>query len=62
MFLCFIADCEVQKATLRAEFIETMKQRFLNGEETEFDYRLKLSIKVFTRTVAILFKHFADVR
>lgn len=30
---------EYEKAVLRSEFIETMKQRFLDGEDEEFDYR-----------------------
>jgi len=28
-----------EKAVLRNEFIEIMKQRFLNGKDSEFNYR-----------------------
>lgn len=34
-----VQPSEYEKAVLRSEFIETMKQRFLNGEDEEFDYR-----------------------
>ena len=30
---------DYEKAVLRNEFIEIMKQRFLDGKDTEFDYR-----------------------
>jgi len=30
---------DYEKAVLRNEFIEIMKQRFLNGKDSEFNYR-----------------------
>jgi len=30
---------DYEKAALRSEFIEIMKQRFLDGKDSEFDYR-----------------------
>jgi len=30
---------DYEKAVLRNEFIEIMKQRFLDGKDSEFDYR-----------------------
>jgi len=35
-----LSECE--KAVLRNEFIETMKERFLNGEDDDFDYRYNI--------------------
>jgi len=46
VFYLLIADSgkekvlsDVERATLRSEFISTMQERFLKGEDPNFDYR-----------------------
>jgi len=44
---------DYEKAVLRNEFIEIMKQRFLNGKDREFNYRSITILKNFCRITSV---------